>query len=381
MKTVATRNLFVNSESVLIGNSRDVTINLPQNLMKCDEHQTMKISLASFVMRKSFYNINKYNNKFYIVGTDNANNLTSALVTIQEGNYQSFDDPQYGLTTALLNAVDPVLKDANKFNITTPNTAVSWNPLTNIITVTFSTTGGTNVASMKFVCFTIKNYTQNAGSIIQTIINDDTLASFQDTFEILGGCDETRNVLTGTVNEQFNALTSMLGVSLNGAAYTLTGFYEASLASMEAVYMRSDLNSTSFQTAGFDAGADLYPYVVSSQILAKIPLNNPLTTYVSSKSAKDPYTEAEDYQYQLGYELIKYLDENDLFSVIVSNRQINTLRLYLTDSYGRPLPEQSKEQLQCNANYFTATIRVEIMEDDTKLLREHINTMKNLSFK
>ena len=379
MKTIATRNLFVNSETVLIGNSRDVTMNLPQNLMRCDEHQTMKISLASFIMRKSFYNINKYNNKFYIVGSDGSNGLSSALVTIPQGNYQSFNDPQNGLAAALETAIDTVLKIA-PFTVTNPKTAVTWDLVNNKFTFTFDATGGTNIANMKFVSFTVKNYTQNAGSIVQTIVAEDVLSSFQDTHEIIGGCREERNVLTGTTLEQFNALKALLSVSVNGAVFTMGGFYQASLSSSEAIYVRSDLNSTSFQTAGFDAGADVYPYVVSSQILAKIPLNNPLACYVNGKNPGTPFASTEKYEYQLGYELIEYIDNNDLYSVIVSNKSINTLRLYLTDSYGRPLPEQSKEQLQCNADYFTATIKVEILEDDSKLLTDHIKMMKDMMF-
>ena len=100
--------------------------------------------------------------------------------------------------------------------------------------------------------------------------------------------------------------------------------------------------------------------MVNSQILAKIPFGNQPSSFV-----KDTETTPISYYYQSGYNLINYIDNgNNLYSMRLSSKNITSLRLTLTDGLGRLIPEESKEQIECNALYFTATIRIDIMVDE-----------------
>jgi hypothetical protein len=307
MSLIETRNLFVNTEQTLIGECRNVGLNLPQYLLQCAENQRMRLTLNSFSMRKNWYSINKYNNTFFVVfkSNDVIPILNYSKVTIPQGNYQSFTDQTYGLAKAIETALDNVLK--TQFLIVTPATAVAWDYVTNKFTVTFDTTGATSGNST-------------------------------------GG---------------------------NNPSYTMTSFYNASLNSEEAIYLRTDLNSTSFQTSGFDSGSQLFPYIVNSQILAKIPLNNAISVFVqeSGSSVTDEgapvtSTSTADYRYERPYELIQYTDNgNNIYSIILVSKKVNSMRLFVTDSYGRLLPEISQQQINCDGMNFTASLRVDIFQD------------------
>ena len=349
-----TRNLFVNTEQTLIGECRNVTINLPQYLMSCDETERMRLTLQTFTMRKNWYNLNKYNTIFYVVAKSSTGTVISKRVAIPEGNYQSFSDSTYGFCGFVQLAVDTVLKAA-PFSIVTPNTLCNWNPVTNILGISFDTTGAVanSIAECKLVTFTIPAYTP----------------AFQDNHEIMGGCNhENQDANT------FEDLTSMMNIATSGTAanptYVFSGFYNATLSSEENLYVRTDLNSTSFQTAGFDTDANLYPYVVNSQILAKIPIPNPEFTYVQEYSTSYDNTPAVtgtnigDYRYERPFQIIEYTDNgNNMFSILLVAKKITSMRLFITDSYGRLIPEISLHQIRCDAMNFTTTLRVDVYKE------------------
>jgi hypothetical protein len=367
MKVIQTKNFFVNSENPPPNSEcRDVVISIPQGVISCNQNEHLRVTLGAFSMRQSFYTINKYNNVFYLVVLDkNTDAVSSVKITIPEGNYQAFD-PQ--LTTILdLETVQAFV--ALGFALTTPP---KWNY--NILTgklqliVTTAGAGAGTLADMKLVSFTIKDFTAAGGTLAQTITGNDKLGAFQDSHEILGGCRETRNIIPGaTPLDQFNNLKSLFSVTRTGAAlpanptsFSNSGYYEASLSTKENIYLRTDLQSNNVQTSGFDTGSSGYPFVVNSQILAKIPFGNQPSVFV-----KDTAAPPVNYYYQSGYNLINYIDNgNDLYSMRLSSKNITSLRLTLTDGLGRLIPEQSAEQISCSALYFTATIRIDVMIDE-----------------
>jgi len=375
MALVETRNLFVNTEQTLIGECRNVTLNLPQYLMQCNENQKMRVTLNSFSMRKNWYSLNKFNNIFYVVAKSTTNVVISSRVVIPQGNYQSFTDTTYGLSQAIATALSTVLKAA-PFSVTNDATVV-WDFVTNKLKIVIDTTGATAnaLSEVKLVSFTVPDYTSVTGTLIQTMIGSNTIDAYQDNFEIMGGCNEERNEIPGTTEaDQFDNLVSMFSIASTGGAnptFTMEGFYNASLNSEEAIYLRTDLNSTAFQTSGFDSGALLFPQVVNSQVFAKIPLNNPVAYYVqengsSVDNATPPITSTSiaDYRYEKGYELIQYTDNgNNIYSILLLSKKVNSFRLFVTDSYGRLLPEISQNQIDCDGMNFTCSIRVDVFQE------------------
>lgn len=94
-KLVQTRNIFFNTDSAQQGDGRSASYNLPQSTLHCNENQCMTLTLSSFNMRQGWYRINQHNNKFWVFGADNtaSNALAGTLVTLPEGDYQSFSAP------------------------------------------------------------------------------------------------------------------------------------------------------------------------------------------------------------------------------------------------------------------------------------------------
>ena len=373
-KVVETRNLFVDTASVVAGESRSVIINVPQGVLDCAENQTMRLSLQTFSMYKNWYNVNQLNNQFFLLGQQVNGDVVSAKITLTPGEYQSWSDPNIGMNKAIFDSLDAVLK-APPFSITTPATTVTRNDLTKKQQIIFdapNAAGPTTFQAFKIVCFTLPEYTSSIPGLITDIIGSDQNAAFQDTNQILGGCP----VIKQTGSETFSTLTSLFNVTsvvgVTDTKYTMTGFFPSQLTSTKNVYLRTNLNSTSFQTSGLDQQASNFPYVVSSQILAKIPY--PIqrfadytrtaiaTTGTDGAGAVDTLGNGETVA-ERPYEIIEWMDNgNNVYSQFLLAKKINTLQLSITDSLGRLLPAVSPEQVGCNQLNFTCTLRVDVME-------------------
>jgi hypothetical protein len=319
MSIVEQRNLFINSEDPLVGSSLNLSLNLPQGVMTCNEDQSMKLVLNSFTMRKNWYSTNKYNNVFYIVAEKTDNTIVSAPVVIPEGSYPDF--------TTFTTAIEVVLKTALKaapFNVpdATVNETVSYNTTTQKLTIQFTTQSST-FNSFKLVTFTMLG---NRSTFLNTIIAGDEINAFQDCFDHLGGCKHT-----DLTTSDYAGLKEMFSSTSVGDTHTFTGYFMASLSTEELVYLRTNLNSTNFQTSGFDTYNDKFPAITNSTILAKIPIKD----------------------------IIHYEDNGDkLFSINLLGKKISSLRLFITDSYGRLLPEVSQEQVKCSGISFACSLKV-----------------------
>ena len=350
MNIVDTRNLFISTEKVTTGNSLDTTLYLPQGLMACEESQRMRLSLLTFSMRHNWYNINQYNNRFYIVAADAGGAiLASGLVTIPEGNYTSYDNNEHGLALILQTAI---LSTLVAMGVTTTTVNVDWSPLTGKFTIDYDVSEFATWVDVKHIAFTINNYNSSTGSLVQDIIGDNSVAAYQDVFEILGGCKNTKNDV-----DTFSSFTDIFSTTFVAGAMTAVSYWEASLATEENIYLRTNLNNTSFQTAGYDTGSNKYPEIVSSNILAKIPIQNGAIDY-QSQSIVAPDDGSTT---QKKSSVIFYTDNgSNVYSMYLQTKNQGSIRLYLTDSYGRSLPITSPEMLSCNGLYFSCTLRVDV---------------------
>ena len=211
----------------------------------------------------------------------------------------------------------------------------------------------------------------------QPLVSNSTRArdSFQSTFEILGGCFENRGNVPGLdAASQFANLKALFGTSAipdrddtnpNAPKFTYQhdGYYKANLTSEENIYLRTDVNATAFQSSGYDTGQSTQ--VASSQILAKIPMNNPTfaptLTFDLLGTNADKY--ANIYDYERPSEVIYYTDNgNNIFSIMLQSKKISHIRLYVTDKFGRLIPANSQEQIECGGLSFNATLRIDTYE-------------------
>ena len=215
-----------------------------------------------------------------------------------------------------------------------------------------------------------------------TVFND----SFQSTFEILGGCYESRGKIPGdTLKDQFDNMHSIFEVNegVNNHSYVFEGYYPATLQSEENIYLRTDVNSTAYQTPGFDTGQQ--SNIASSQILAKIPLNKAQFAAVKviekgtivvpgatgGTSVTRPTASTSTHIYERPFEVVYFQDNgNNEYSVMLSSKKISHLRLFVTDKFGRLLPAVSQQQIDCGAMSFTASLRVDIFETPQMMMRQ-----------
>ena len=356
---VETRNLFTDSAEVISGNCRDFSMNLPQGVLRCNPDQSMRITLNTFSMFKNFYDINKYNSVFYVIGADRTTGAYdwSAPVVIENGDYQGFTGEQYGLAIKVQDAITAAILAGSGTAVS--GVVVDWNRLNRLMTITIDQK---NHATTKFylTSFTIANYDPGATGIIPTIIADDEVNAFQSTHIIMGGCHEQRNdvATVADLTPMYNRLSDA-----GGGDVKFVGFYNANLRSETNIYLRTDLQSTSFQTANFDVGDNLFPYIVNSNILAKIPIPPNRFAYVEEyNKTQDQITNV--YDYESDCETISFMDNgNNVFSILMASKGVGSLRLYITDSFGRILPEISEQQIICSALPFTSSLRVDVFQE------------------
>jgi hypothetical protein len=358
---VETRNLFTDSAEVISGNCRDFSMNLPQGVLRCNPDQSMRITLNTFSMFKNFYDVNKYNSVFYVIGAVRATGAYdwSAPVAIENGDYQGFTGDQFGLTIKIQTALTAAILAGSGVAVPPNGVVVEYNRLNRLMTITIDQA---NHATTKFylTSFTIANYDSAATGIIPTIIGSNIVNAFQSTHIIMGGCKEQRGEVAtvADLEPMYNRESDAAGGDV-----VFVGYYNANLRSETNIYLRTDLQSTSFQTANFDIGDNLFPYIVNSNILAKIPIPPNRFSYVEEyNKTQNQITSVFDYEADC--ETITFMDNgNNVFSILMASKGVGSLRLFITDSFGRVLPEISKEQIDCSSLAFTTSLRVDVFQE------------------
>ncbi len=315
------------------------------------------------------------NQTVWTVGASGSSLIYGESIVVPPGNYTSFEQ----LCDTVRGLLDTAAPTGNKQfgGVTFAVGSVTWSDITNKITIEATFTG-TNDPEIKFVCFTINPYEVNSGSIVNALIGPRYIDAYQNSYELFGGCYENR-ILPAAENDydaQFDALKTIFVVGAKAAnKQAHVSSYNATLQTEENIYLRTNLHSSSFQTAGFDTGTARYPAIVSSQILAKIPLNNP--QFAVTKTTIDQqgvtteatpvttnYTGTDITTYERPFEMIYYQDNgNDMYSILLSEKKVSQIRLYITDSFGRLWPAISQGQIDCGKLNFTASLRVDVYQE------------------
>jgi hypothetical protein len=350
-----TRNIFIDSETNTIQDQIQVSVNLVPNDFYCTADEEMRITLTTFEMRTNWYNINQYNNVFYVFTPTTAGSASGTFYQVQvaAGSYYDFLDTIYNpgvgsptTTTGLASAIQTAL---NASGIGTGNTC-TYNPVTRKfsigLNISASGNNGTITANSYIVCFAIPNalmgYTPTGVSQLYT---------FMDTNEILGGRSMT------SYNNASVVPTNAMGTgSVAAGIITFVSPFVAQLNSQEALYIRTNLQTLNYSTYGF-AQTIFQNSVTGSQIMARVPLRNQLY------NVPDPF--------------VSYEDANDTFQITVGNKQLDNITIYITDDKNRPIPNVAVGQVTSGLMSFKCSLKWEVLLKDSA--NPFIPTIQNVT--
>ena len=288
------RLIFIDSE---LNGSPNSVVEFPSQPFSvcCSDH--MRLTLLSFQMRRNWYSVNTTNNTFYIFNAVQTG--AYAEVQIEPESYESMDE----LAAAIQTALKVVL-----INATCTYVAATRR-------LKFTLAGALNSAYL--VCFQVKQGTKPVS------VSADGF--FQDAHQLLG------LVPTRNADAVLNASGSSTGTTEFSAPFP------ASLNTLEALYLRTNLMGGNFQTYGHELGLPTRAGLTETQIFARIPLSSAMY------DAANPF--------------VTFEDGNDLFQLHLQQKHIDRIEFAITDDKGRLLSQAAPGQTAAGLLGFRCVLR------------------------
>jgi len=268
----------VDTSRNLDGRGDDVSIQLAENSISVQDGQLMKLTLTEFNMYRNYYSVNVNNSKFRLTTDSGASELE-----ITNKNYRTIGDVVSNFAAAL----SAQLQNDTGVTCTVDTVLPARTELMNsesdrIMTVTLNFASAHNLTVCRVQCFT----------------------AVSDSFALLGGdrIDDATS-LADSFDVDFS----------NANSVVISGRYPAQRSTESHIYLRTDLRSNNIETASLSSATGPYQcHTLTSNIVAKIPLDVEFCNLVQS-------------------------GPHDEFFVTLPQRSLTSMRLFLTDSKGRPL--------------------------------------------
>jgi len=305
-------NLYIDSErSSVVGDRQskgdNVHYNFEGNTVECRDGEIMKISLVDFHLPNNFYNV-EMKNSFARIGVNapvvvaGAGGTTRSNFTIIErGNYYDVQDVATNFGYQIANIIRSlVLACGNISSITNNSLALQQAILP--ATIIPALPVGQGQPDKKLLDITIQF--QNSHTL--TALYIDCLSATGESYMLLGG---ERN------DDEADITHNSFSVDLTAAAnqVRIKGYFPMQLTTEPHVYLRTTLGQNGLESSILSRDDMNYnTEVIGSDILAKIPRNLESFTYTANGG-------------------------NDDFFIYYQQRKLNQIRLYLTDSKGRPI--------------------------------------------
>ena len=302
MKTVRTRNIFINSEAHEDGLGRS-RIACPPQPFSLQPGEFMRLTLLAFSIPRAWSNVNLSNNvlHWYVPSTG-----AKSPIVIEPGEYADFVD---GVATVLEVALQTFFTNA---------ATCEYQAITRRFVLTTGPTmadGTTPVATDGYFVSYADKFTANR---------------LYDTHHLLG------LIPTFDDGQERNA---MAGNTVGTAQHTTA--LPPLINTVDALYLRASTQSDSMQTHDFDAGSPKTLELTHSSIVARIPVNDDFPDYVRF-----------DEQGGLTWELYPLA------------RQLDHLSFWVTDDRGRNVSSLVPGVNQGGLLPFTAAFRWEALVPD-----------------
>ena len=316
MSATNQKNIFIDTEQYH-GRDNKVKLLFPSQTLVVPQGFGMKLSLQQFTMKKSFYNINDYNNTFYIYNTITQ---TYKETKLTKGDYFTFG-PDSSLANGLCkNIADALTAQGVNVNL------VSYNSNTRKLDISSIDLDNTNY----LVFFQIPKSRQLA---LPTNVTAN--GYFSDVAEIFGGISNQQDPDGGD---------PIAGLNIAGS--NQVSYYPASLYSMENLRILVNLGNTNLETPNMDANSST-SVCLTSQTFATIPLQ---TGTFDGVNLIEPA-------------MILFQDDGDeLFSIKLQQNHIDNATFSIVDGKGRPIDEVGADQYFNGELNYQMVIRWEIVE-------------------
>jgi len=348
-------NFFVDSERCSVvgdGQSKgdDIHYNFEGNTLECKDGEVIRLSLVDFYMPNNQYTIDGRNSYASIICSVNGTAMSAAIsrTIITRGNYYDTDDVAINFASTL---------GAILIALSGMPSGITLSSITNnaLTTSTTAVTGWTALAAAPSI---LGQPDKKILDVTLTFSQAHTITNLKVSCQSLNG--EAYLVLGGERGDDTTTNLNSFNITTTSTTIRIKGYYPMQLVTEPHVYLRCTLGQNGLESSILSTDDKVYNNdIVGSNILAKIPR----TTESFSFTAQQ---------------------ENSFF-LILQQRKLNSIGLFLTDSKSRPLGRAkgsgrgtsagledtsvttelaylSENQNTLGNLYFTATIRIDIMK-------------------
>lgn len=285
---IASRNLFIDS-SADVGEGDNFTLQLGQESIRAMDGQQLRLSLLQFNMYSNFYQVNATNNKIKLTTS-----VKSTDLIIPSQNYETVGSIALAFANTVLTQV---LADARtSSSLGTGLTAsVSGLTATDVEPSTRIQPNGTGDRLLKFKVDFSAAHTLTAFRL-------QCLESEGESFALLGGDRITDSASTASSLTVSIASTTQL---------TVEGLYPMQRSTSPEIYLRCTLPNSNIESSSLSGLGPFTNHTMGSNILGC---------------------------FQTQFEFVHYDIRSDQdFYMNLRTKDLNSLRLFLTDRKSRPL--------------------------------------------
>tara|TARA_R110002050_G_scaffold49664_1_gene115231 strand:- start:423 stop:1523 length:1101 start_codon:yes stop_codon:yes gene_type:complete len=275
-------------------------IAMNSNPLTTGNNQYGRLSVTQFSAYRNFYYVNEWNNKIWLTYSHGGSNY-GKIIELTKQDYTNIGDIAAEFSAKLIAAFAPQAANMTvKAGTQSPAAGyVKGQTGSGIFGVTLEKSGNHGITNVKLQC---RQYLQDPNLTPPANVNQGPYG-FNDSYALLGG---------KRIGSQDAAAESFTAV--NGAADELiiTGFFPLQRTTTQYLYMSCSENTSNMESQNISAAQPLSDtHIVSSSIIAKIPLNDTL----------------------IGFQQ----DQSTPFFVELDNRHISEILFEIKDHHGRTI--------------------------------------------
>ena len=310
------RLIFLDSRVNTHGDRTKILV--PSHPFSAVGQERIALTLLQFSMRRTWYNVNPTNNTGYVEVDGTLHEFQ-----IKPGVYHTFAAREAGSLTDALNVA---LAEAVATTDRVQSIEAVHDATSRLFTVIVTPQAGDRPV-VKLKLFAIKTGVLPTGVSLN--------GGFNDVHQILGG------IPSRSSSETVDSFTSDTG---DGGQTILTGYYPASLNTLDAIYIHlTALETGNFMSTGHDVRVKDDVRLVESSLYARIPF------------ARSSFDEV--------HEVITYTDAGgDQFQAFPLRKNLEQLELRVTDSSGRSLAQLDPTQGDNGLMAWQAVLRFDLFK-------------------